>query len=315
MTLTSLNFLFRVMLGSCSTVMLFASTLEIATAQSLPGVGTVQKLHGGFQFTEGPAYDGKGTLYFTDIPNDRILKTDTKGTLEVFLEKAGHCNGLMVDGSGQLIACRMDGEVVAFDTQTKKAKTLADKYNQTRFNACNDLVIDQHGGIYFTDPRYLAPEPWPQVKEAFYYRASDGEVTRLGDDILAPNGIIMSPDEKTLYIVPSMQKQVFAYDIKAPGKIENKRVFYQIKQPENKSDSGGDGLSIDVQGSLYITTDLGVQVVDENGALLGIIEFPEQPANCAFGGQDMKTLYATCRTGLYSVVLPTAGHVFTGKVK
>lgn len=284
-------------------------------AQSLPGVASVQKVHGGFQFTEGPAFDGNGYLYFTDIPNDRILRTDTKGTLEVFMEKAGHCNGLMVDGNGKLIACRMDGEVVSFDTKTKAATTLSNKYNQQRFNACNDLVIDEQGGIYFTDPRYLAPEPWPQVKEAFYYRAPNGDVTRLGDDILAPNGIILSPDEKTLYIVPSMQKEVFAYDVKAPGKLENKRVFYQIKQPENKSDSGGDGLTVDQQGTLYITTDLGVQVVDERGELKGIIEFPEQPANCAFGGRDMKTLYATCRTGLYSVVLPVAGHVFKGKVK
>lgn len=299
--------LFLVAVGLCVT------SIGHANAQEFPGVGKVVELFGGFKFTEGPAYDGKH-LYFTDIPNNRIMRTDLKGSLETFMEPSGHCNGLMFDGNGLLIACRMDGELIAIDTETKKVTTLSSTYQGKRFNACNDLVIDETGGVYFTDPRYLAPEPWPQVKEAFYYRSSKGEVTRLGDDIVAPNGIILSPDEKTLYVVPSMQKQVFAYTVTAPGKLEDKRVLYEIKQPKDKENSGGDGLSVDDQGNLFITTDLGVQVVSEEGKLLGIIEFPEQPANCAFGGSDMKTLYATCRTGLYAVEMPFTGHKFPGEI-
>jgi gluconolactonase len=284
-------------------------------AQEFPGMGKVTKVHDGFQFTEGPAYDGKKFLYFTDIPNDRIMRTDTKGGLETFLEKCGHCNGLMFDGNGALVACRMDGELIVIDTTSKSIRTISDKYNKVRFNACNDLVVDKSGGIYFTDPRFMAPEPWPQGKEAFYYRAADGEVTRLGDDLVAPNGIILSPDEKTLYVLPSMQKQLYAYSIKSPGVLENRRVLYEIKQPKEKGDSGGDGMSVDVKGNLYLTTDLGVQIVSPNGELLGIVEFPEQPANCSFGGPEMKTLYATCRTGLYAVDMPIAGHRFSGVVK
>jgi gluconolactonase len=283
-------------------------------SQDFPGAGKVAKVHGGFKFTEGPAYDGKH-LYFTDIPNDRILRTDLKGNLETFMETCGHCNGLMFDGNAKLIGCRMDGELIAIDTTTKQVKSLSSKYQNKRFNACNDLVIDRSGGIYFTDPRYMAPEPWPQGKEAFYYRSNKGEVTRLGDDLDAPNGIILSPDESTLYVVPSMQKQVHAYTVKSPGVIENKRVLYEIKQPADKENSGGDGLSIDVQGNLYLTTDLGIQVVSSQGKLLGIVAFPEQPANCSFGGREMKTLYATCRTGLYSVEMPIAGHRFSGVVE
>ena len=254
-------------------------------------------------------------LYFSDIPNDRIMRTDLKGNLETFMESCGHCNGMMFDGNSKLIACRMDGELISIDTASKLVKSLLSKYQGNRFNACNDLVIDKTGGIYFTDPRYRAPDPWPQAKEAFYYRSNKGEVTRLGDDLAAPNGIILSPDEMTLYVVPSMQKQVYAYSVKSPGMIANKRVLYEIKQPAEKENSGGDGLSIDVQGNLYLTTDLGVQVVSAQGKLLGILSFPEQPANCSFGGREMKTLYATCRTGLYSVEMPIAGHLFSGIVE
>ncbi len=297
------------------TLLVLCSALTNASlSQDFPGAGKVAKVHGGFKFTEGPAYDGKH-LYFTDIPNDRIMRTDLKGNLETFMEACGHCNGLMFDGNAKLIGCRMDGELIAIDTTTKQVKSLSSKYQNTRFNACNDLVIDKSGGIYFTDPRYMAPDPWPQGKEAFYYRSNKGEVTRLGDDLVAPNGIILSPDESTLYVVPSMQKQVHAYTVKSPGVIENKRVLVEIKQPTEKENSGGDGLSIDVQGNLYITTDLGVQVVSSQGKLLGIVAFPEQPANCSFGGREMKTLYATCRTGLYSVEMPIAGHRFFGVVE
>lgn len=290
------------------------SVAEQPKGTEFPGAGKVRKVQEGFKFTEGPAYDQEKYLYFTDIPNNRIMRTDLKGGLEIFLEPSGRCNGLMVDGRGQLIACRMDGELISIDTKTKDVTVLASKYQDKPFNACNDLVIDSQGGIYFTDPRYGAPEPWPQGKEAFYYRSPEGEVTRLGDDIIAPNGIMLSVDEKTLYVLPSMQKQVMAYEVLSPGKLGQGKVLYEIKQPQGKESSGGDGLALDVNGNLYLTTDLGVQVVSPKGKLLGIIEFPEIPANCKFGGPDNKTLFATCRTSVYAVSLPNAGHVFPGTV-
>lgn len=299
---------------SLSLILGIGTLIGTVISQEFPGAGKVTKVHGGFKFTEGPATNGKH-LYFTDIPNDRIMRTDLKGNLEIFLEPCGHCNGLMFDGNSKLIGCRMDGELISIDTETKLVRSLSSKYKDVRFNACNDLVIDKTGGIYFTDPRYSAPEPWPQVKEAFYYRSNKGEVTRLGDDIAAPNGIILSPDEATLYVVPSMQKQVFAYTVKSPGVLEGKRVLYEIKQPAMKENSGGDGLSIDVRGNLYLTTDLGIQIVSPQGKLLGILSIPEQPANCSFGGKEMKTLFATSRTGLYSIEMPIPGHVFSGKVE
>jgi gluconolactonase len=111
-----------------------------------------------------------------------------------------------------------------------------------------------------------------------------------------------------------MQKEVHAYTVNSPGVITNKRVHFQIQQPSSKDNAGGDGMSIDVEGNIYLTTDLGIQIVSPAGKLLGIIALPEHPANCAFGGPGMKTLFATCRTGLYAVDMPISGHKFTGSL-
>lgn len=290
----------------------------LATITSIDGlgeIGEVRKVATGFQFTEGPAYHAPSrSLYFTDVAGNTIYRLNEDLSVEPFLTPSGHCNGLMFDGAGQLLACQMDKQLQVIDLDTKAIRVLADRFNGTRFNAPNDLVIDALGGVYFTDPRYRAPEPWPQGKEAFYYRAAGGEVTRLGDDLDAPNGIILSPDEKTLYVIPSVQKQMFAYEILEPGKLGPKRVLCELVQPRDEENTGGDGLAIDEKGNLYITAHLGVQVVSPEGKILGVIEFPEQPANCAFGGIDRQTLYATCRTSVYSVKLPVRGHVFPGKV-
>ncbi len=203
---------------------------------SIPGIGptgTVTKIAGNFQFTEGPAYDGKQYLYFTDIPANRIYRWDAiakkPAAPEVFIEPAGTCNGLMFDGQERMIACRMEGELVSFDIATKEATTLVGQYEGKRFNACNDLVIDREGGVYFTDPRFRAPEPWPQGKEAIYYRAPGGETKRLADDFDAPNGVILSPDETKLYVIPSMDSTMYVYDVSSPGTLSNRRPFCQLK--------------------------------------------------------------------------------------
>ena len=293
---------------------LFLLSSTAIAADAIPGVGPVgdvKKVHSGFAFTEGPAADADGNLYFTDIPNNRIHKMDSSGQVSVFVEPSGHCNGLMVVGR-RLLACEMDGRLKEFSLDDKKETVLADKHEDKRFNAPNDLVIDQSGGIYFTDPRFRAPDPWPQGKEAVYYRAADGKVTRLLDDRKAPNGIILSPDEKTLYVIPSMEKQMWSYPVEAPGKIGSGKVLCELRQPKGSDNGGGDGLTVDTAGNLYITSGLGVQVVSPDGKILGVIEFPEQPANVTFGGPNRRTLYVTARTSLYSVEMEATGHVFPG---
>ncbi len=280
----------------------------------IPGigpVGDVKQVHTGFEFTEGPAADASGNLYFTDIPKNRIHKLDATGTLSVFAEPSGHCNGLMVAGD-RLLACEMDGRLKQFNLTDAKETALAEQYEGKRFNAPNDLVIDKTGGIYFTDPRFRAPDPWPQGKEAVYYRAADGTVTRLVDDRKAPNGVILSPNEKTLYVIPSMEKEMWTYPIESPGRIGAGKLLCELRQPEGTSSGGGDGLTIDTSGNLYITSALGIQVVSPDGKILGVIAIPEQPANVTFGGADRKTLYVTARKSLYSVSMEATGHTFSG---
>lgn len=281
----------------------------------IPGVGPtgkIVKLHTGFKFTEGPAADGEGNVYFTDIPNEKIHKVDAAGKLSVFIDKSNRANGLMVSAKGELYACEMSGAVVAYDLKTKARRLVTNIHNGKRYNAPNDLVLDKAGGAYFTDPSFSAPKPLPQEKTAVYYVDARGGVTRLIDNLPNPNGVILSPDEKTLYVIPSGQAEMMAYPVESPGKIGKGRVFCTLKQAEGKKGGGGDGLTVDTNGNLYITSGLGLQVFNPKGELLGIIRLPEQPANVTFGGKDFRTLYVTARTSLYTIPMEAKGHVFPG---
>jgi gluconolactonase len=293
--------------------LVLAVSANVLAAEPIPGIGPageVKKVHGGFMFTEGPAPDGKGNLFLSDVAGNKLYQVDAKGELSVLLDPSNHTNGLMVNAAGKIVACEMDGRLVEVDPATKKVTALTDGYQGKRFNAPNDLVIDRDGGIYFTDPHFRAPMPLPQGVRAFYYRDAAGKVTRLGEVASAPNGVILSPDEKTLYIIPSMQAEMLAYPVEGPGKLGQQRTFCTLKQAEGQSGGGGDGLTIDTKGNLYITSRLGIQVFDPAGKQLGVIEFPEQPANCTFGGPENRTLYVTARTSLYSVPMEATGHVF-----
>lgn len=293
--------------------MIHPAASNLPAAEKIPRigpVGEVKKLHSGLQFTEGPTSDGHGNLYFSDIPANKIYRLDTSGILTILVEPSNHTNGLMVNGSGKIVACEMDGRIVAIDPTSKEVQPLATEYGGKRFNAPNDLVIDRQGGIYFTDPHFRAPMPLPQDKLGVYYRDTNGKVARLIDDLKAPNGVILSPDEKSLYVIPSLQKEMMAYPVEAPGKLGAGRVFCTLQQAPGKDHTGGDGLTIDTQGNLYITSGLGIQVFSPAGKQLGILEFPEQPANCTFGGKKNQTLFVTARTSLYAVDMEATGHVF-----
>src|SRR5262245_14435511 len=306
----------RPLAGLAAVALLAAST--VSTAQdnkAIPGigpVGPVQKVQGGFVFTEGPAADRSGNLYFTDVRAQKIHKLGTDGTVTVIREQSNGANGLMFNAKGELIACEMgSGAVVAYSPDGKERRVLAGEYNGKRFNAPNDLVIDKQGGGYFTDPQFNAPTPLAQRDRSVYYLAPDGKVNRLFErDHPAPNGVILSPDEKTLYVIPTFSADMMAYPVESPGKVGAGKVFCSLKQPAGRENTGGDGLTIDTKGNLYITSALAVQVFDRPGKHLGTIAYPEQPANCDFGGPEMKTLYVTARTSLYAVKMEAQGHVF-----
>lgn len=304
-------FLTLVVVGWCPATIVAqdSASQSVGTEPSakIQPLGDVEKVHGGFKFTEGPAWDPSGTLYFSDIPQTTIHRLAVDDTLSVFTKQSAHTNGMLFASDGRLLACQMDGQVVAYDTKTGSAKVLAKSYEGKRFNAPNDLVLDEEGGIYFTDPLFRAPTPLPQKVQAVYYIAADGTVARVTGDIKAPNGIGLSPDGKKLYVCPSQQAEMLVYDVEAPGKLSEGKTFCKVKQPKGKTSTGADGIVLDVEGNVYITTHLGVEIFSPEGSSIGLVSFPEQPANVTFGGNDRKTMYVTARNGLYRVNMPIAG--------
>ena len=277
-----------------------------ATKTGVEPVGEIEVVADGFAFTEGPADDGRGGFYFTDIPNNTIHHVDANDQLTAFTKTSRHANGLLVHEQ-TLYACEMDGQLVAHDIASKTRTVLADQYEGKRFNACNDLDRDESGGIYFTDPLYRAPTPLPQKVQAVYYRDPGGAVTRLTGDIKAPNGIGLSPDGKRLYIAPTGQAAMIVHDVVSPGKLSEGRTFCTLKQPPGRSGTGSDGIAIDVRGNVYFTTNLGIQIYSPEGSMIGLVEFPQQPANVTFAGKDKKSLIVTARSAVYRVRMPIAG--------
>ena len=261
----------------------------------------VQKLAGDFQFTEGPAADKEGNIYFTDIPNSRIHKWSVDGKLSTFMENSDGANGLFFDKKGNLIACAGGrGKLVSIDPQGKST-VLADKYEGRPFNSLNDLWIDPKGGIYFTDPRYGNRENLPQDGEHVYYLSADRKgLIRVIDDMVRPNGVIGTPDGKILYVADHGAGKTWAYNIGPDGSLVDKQLF---------ADQGSDGMTLDENGNLYLTAK-AVTVYNPSGTLLETIEVPEAPANVSFG-KNKKTLFITARTSLYSIDMQSKLYSFT----
>lgn len=194
--------------------------------------------------------------------------------------------------------------LIAIDITTKKITVLADKLGDKLLNAVpNDLVIDGQAGVYFTDP---------DARSVFYVDAK-GTVVRLLEKLPRPNGVVLSPDEKVLYVLPSGSGEVMAYPVTAPGKIGAGKVFCNlVANPKNPGRPGGDGLTVDTEGNLYLTRPSMklIQVVAPDGKTLGLLHLPEEPANCTFGGADMKTLYVTAQASVYTMKMVARGHRF-----
>ena len=187
--------------------------------KDMPVLGTPEKLHGGFEFTEGPTPDLEGNVYFTDIPAERIHIHRPDGTLETFMTESGKCNGLMFDADGHLWACQGgEGRVVRIDIKSKEITPVAARIDGGTFLSTNDLVLDAHGGAYFTDPAYWRHAD-SKVDEGVYYVDSEGEITRIAEKLLRPNGILLSPDGNTLYILPTGEQRLIAHPVLSPGKV------------------------------------------------------------------------------------------------
>lgn len=289
-------------------VALFGLFVPHAAAESLVAEGAkVQKLAGGFKFTEGPAVDAKGNIFFSDIPNNRTHAWSIDGKLSTFRENTGGGNGMILDRAGNVLTCeggarRVTSTAVETSADGKltagKVTVLADKYMDKKLNAPNDLWIDADGGVYFTDPYYGPKMELEQGGFFVYYLSADRKtLTRVINDLKMPNGILGSSDGKLLYVADPGDAKTYVYTIEGPGKLGEKKLF--AKQ-------GSDGLKRDERGNIYLTGG-GVSIYSPEGTLLEKIAVPEGPANLCFGGPDGHTLFITARTSLYAVKMRVKG--------
>jgi gluconolactonase len=263
----------------------------------------LEKLAGGFKFTEGPAPDSDGNVYFTDQPNDRILKWSTDGKLTTFMEPCGRSNGLCFDKDGTLWACADDkNELWKIDVKTKEKTVVVKDYGGKLLNGPNDVWVRPVGGAYFTDPFYKRPYwkrgPEEQDKRGVYFVSAKGELSRVDGDYKQPNGIIGTPDGKTLYVADIGGNKTHQYDIQLDGSLKNRKEFCT---------QGSDGMTIDEAGNVYFTLGKAVTIYDKTGKKIATIDVPEGTTNVCFGGKEMKTLFITAGTSLYSISMKVKG--------
>ena len=282
----------------------------------------VEKVAGGFQFVEGPVwYRRGGYLLFSDIPGNVIRKWSPTGGATVFRDhifageypagKQVGTNGLTLDKQGRIIAAEHGNRRVSRIAQDGMLTVLADHYEGKRLNSPNDVAVKKNGDIYFTDPPFGLLTPGQGLQDAaknplrelefngVFRITAAGKIDAVAKDLALPNGLAFSPDEKKLYVANSAGKTWSVYDVKPDGTLMNSRIFFDA----DKETAPGlpDGMKVDTAGNVWATGPGGILVISPQAKLLGVITFPEVPANCAWGDADGKTLYVTARTGLYRI--------------
>jgi gluconolactonase len=272
-------------------------------------------------FTEGPTVDAEGNVYFTETRSQRIMRLSTAGELSVFRENSNGANGLIFDSAWRLLACegsRSRPRVTRTDLKTGRIEVLAERYGGKPLNGPNDLSFDAKGRVYFTDPAV------PSGTSAVYRIDPDGRIDQIlvSPEIQRPNGIVISGDDRTLYLVESNPvesgaRMIRAYNLEPGGRVRNMRVHYNFYPGRS-----ADGMSIDVEGNLYAAAGLhrrrgtsetldtrpGIHVISPRGRVSRYVPIPEDTiTNCAFGGPDMKTLYVTAGKTLFKLRTEVAG--------
>jgi gluconolactonase len=277
----------------------------VATEGIIEKGAKLKEISAEFKFTEGPATDRLGNVYFTDQPNNRIMIYTVDGTIKTFMQPSGRANGMYFDEQGNLIACADEhGELWQIDIKTGKHKILAHLYNGKRLNEPNDTwVRPKKGGLYFTDPYHQ--RPWwthnapTQDVQGVYFLSPDGTLIRIVDDLQVPNGIIGTPDGKTLYVADRGANKTYVYTIEPDGMLSDKKLF---------CDMGSDGMTIDCCGNVYLTNDKGVTVFNPSGEQIEQIKVPQTwTANVTFSGPDNQTLFITAKTGIYTLKMNVCG--------
>lgn len=255
-----------------------------------------------FKFTEGPAVDKQGNIFFTDIIENKIWKYSIEGQLTLFLDKTGHSDGMYFDRKGNLITAADEKNEIWSISPEKKITVLLDNFEGKRFNGPNDLWIDRKGGIYFTDPYYQRPY-WDRKKpdlkgQNVYYFPRGSKTAFVADsNLVMPNGIIGSADGKSLFVADIGGKKTYKYIIGRNGKLSGRRLFAEM---------GSDGMTLDNRGNLYLTG-RGVTVFNPEGKIIEHIDIPGWTANVCFSGKDRDILFITANTSVYTLQMKVKG--------
>jgi len=302
--------------GTAAIFALIALPVLAQAPAGIPGVlapgATPELVQEGFTFTEGPVATADGGLYFSDIRVNKTYYLDPGGKIGVVRENTNGANGLALTKDGELLFAEGDSKRITKRNRDGSITTLTEGPPGAPLLAPNDLIVDAKGGIYFTDP---GPRPVAPGRPTYVYYLPAGAKTPILIDgaVPRPNGLTLTNDGRTLIVDDTLNPTVFAYDVQPDGSVKNRRAFLQLRDIPPGAESGADGMAIDRDDRIYVTTVAGVQVFDAKGGYLGTIKVARQPANAAFAGPDKQTLYITAREGLYRVRMLARGPERLGK--
>jgi gluconolactonase len=304
--------------------------LDPALDDIVPSNAKVEKVVGDIGFAEGPLWVRKGGyLIFSDIANNVIDKWNpADGKLLAFLDRPdaafavssgsmlGGSNGITMDREGRIVYCTRTGHQVMRLEKDGKRTELASQYDGKRLNAgCNDIVYKSDGSLYFTDPRFgikerkergLPDAKW-ELPYLGVYLLKDGKLQLLTKEVVSPNGIAFTPDEKQLYVVDDNKKRIMRFDVQPDDTITNGQVFIDMSTSTAEGPGGPDSMKVDKKGNVYCPGPGGLWIMSPAGKHLGTLVFPEQTSNLAFGDADGKTAYVTAQKGIYKIRLKVAG--------
>ena len=266
----------------------------------IPAEAKVEKLAGGFKFTEGPVWipEKGGYLIFSDIPANQLKQWSKETGVTVFREDSHNANGNTIDRKNRLVTAEHSGRRVSLTEKDGTIKTVASEYDGKKFNSPNDVVVKSDGSLWFTDPDYGLGQNKKELAGnfVFHFDPKNGQATAVVKDFDMPNGLCFSPDETKLYIADSGKPHhIRVFDVQKDGTLANGKVYCVI-------DNGGpDGIRCDNQGRVWSSAGDGVHIFAPDGSLIGKILVPEPPANLCFGGKNGKTLFITARSSLYAI--------------
>jgi gluconolactonase len=292
--------------------LLLASSALFAQIEDKKGItakgAELVKVQDGFSFTEGPAVNRMGDVFFTDQPNDKIYKWNSNSNqITLFREGAGRSNGLYFQLDGKLIAAAdLNNELWEINQESAEENVVVTGFKGKKLNGPNDVWVRPRGGLYFTDPLYPRPY-WEGIRNkemqqdgqhVYFLSADRTELFRVAEDLVQPNGIVGTPDGKTLYVADIGAKKTWKYDVRDDGYLTNKTLFCEM---------GSDGMTIDERGNVYLTGK-GVTVFDKKGVQIAHISVPENwTANVVFGALDRKTLFITASGSVYTLKMKNRG--------